>query len=132
MSNTGNLLGNSRISVESQTEQTDLIEPKTPTLKEVIGDVGKCRNMNGRKECPYDSYPKRTETALLRRSKKLLISLIDKELQKVQTGRKTFHNKKTAANDPELYSDTKYLKIECIDKITEELAVLKDLERIHG
>lgn len=116
------MLGNSRVSVQSQ---TDRIEPKSPTLNEIIGDASKSQISNGIKEYPFThgNYSKKAEAALLRKSKKLLISLIDKELQKVQP---------SVVNIRESRNKSKQLKMESINKITEELAVLKELEGIYG
>lgn len=116
------LLGNRPVSVGSQTDQTDQYST----------------NINrGLDECPLNNddkvaYPKRAEASLLRKSKKLLISLIDKELQNVQSGRTTLQLKNSLVHVPGSYGDSKQLKLKCIDKITEELAVLKGLEGVHG
>lgn len=92
--------------------------------------------MYGDKEYPfaYRSSPKRTDPNLLRKSKNLLTSLIDKELQRVhvQSSPKTLHIETSLANVPVSTRNSKQLKMECIAKITEELAVLKDLEELNG
>lgn len=116
--------GDSTVSVESQTDQ---IDSNFLNIKHILDEKRKCPIIYGDK---VHSYPKRTEASLLRQSKKLLMSLIDKELQNVQSGRTTLPVRKSLVNVPA--SHAKQLKMKSIDKITKELAVLKDLEGIHG
>lgn len=83
---------------------------------------------------PLIFYPKRTDAALLTKSKKLLINLINKELEKAQSGEKAIHTKKSnvSVNIPVSLSNSVQRKMGCIDKIKEELNILKDLEGIDG
>lgn len=87
--------------------------------------------MYGDKEYPfaYYNYPKRSDATMLRKSKGLLINLIDMELQRVHSSQKTLLIEKSM---PVTCSHSKQLKAECIDKITDELSVLKDLEGLYG
>lgn len=68
------------------------------------------------------------DVPLLNKSKELLISLIDKELLRLQSRPRTSFPDKA---DPVQYGNLKQLKMECIDRIAEELAVLKGLEVIE-
>lgn len=90
--------------------------------------------MYGDKEYPfaYYHYPKRSDATMLRKSKGLLINLIDMELQRVHSSQKTLRIEKSMVDVPVTYSHSKQLKAECIDKITDELSVLKDLEGLYG
>lgn len=116
------MLGSSCVSVESQIYET---EPKSPA--KVKDEDNKFRIADDGSEC---LLAKRTEATLLRKSKKLLISLIDKELQRVQSS-PSKAELKPVVNVPVSYDDSKQLKLQCIEKITEELAALKDLEGFY-
>ncbi|KAG4071357.1 hypothetical protein HA402_004061 [Bradysia odoriphaga] len=68
------------------------------------------------------------DTSLLNRSKNLLINLIDNELQRLQSSQKTSFPDKS---NPVPHGNSKLLKMKCIDRIGEQLAVLKGLEVVE-
>lgn len=119
-----------RVIVEPESEVNES-SPPTPKNKQASDSESNCMYCGKQYPFTFHCHPKRTEAALLKKSKKLLIHLIDKELDKVQ-GEKTINIKQTngSANKPLSVSNTVQLKIECFDKINEELSVLKDLEGI--
>lgn len=123
------LLGNSHVSVGSQPVPT---ETMSPTSNQFSDDGSTTRFMHSNKEYPFTHQcnSNKTEAALLKKSKELLINLIDKELDKTRSDQKTNHNKNSNGNVPVLYSNSVQKKMGCINKINEEIGVLKDLEGI--
>ncbi len=109
---------------------TDLTQPQSPSLQQEFGDVPNYPSMNGDTE--FESDQNQVEAPLLRQSKKILINLIDQELHRVQSSQKALLPGKSMPKVPVSHGNSKHLKMKSINRITEELAVLKDLEGIYG
>lgn len=123
--------------VNMQLEEPE-VESNFHQSMKCLDSGNKCREGHGNLSVSYkwNCYSTRTESALLKRSKKLLINLIDKELQKADAGKRKSHiNLKkfnVNVNMSPLRINYKLEKLGHIQKINEELKILKDLHGFEG
>ncbi|XP_037028616.1 uncharacterized protein LOC119068880 [Bradysia coprophila] len=83
--------------------------------------------------CMFEASNQSTDIDFLEKSKKLILTLIDKELKKIETKPKQFRptNQQTATTADECLDAQRNLKIDCINNIERELKTLKKLESLE-
>lgn len=117
--------GGSQVTIKSDLNTSRQI---LPNPNEIVDHETEPFSTNRGTHSPPTSIYETVEAPMLRKSKKILINLIDKELHRVQSKRTPFVDGKSPADGVASSDDSKHLKLDCIGRMAKDLDMLRDLE----